>query len=169
MTVMVQITVPLYLYSFPVFVSTNASIHQCDLPHQNGVNMDILCVSSPNVSPFIDITEDMDIARNPSPMNDAELKSLNVLYFNGWSLKSFVTLIDDQSGTKVCKLSLYQQLIYGDDFDIICICEKWLNSGILDSELLSAYNILRRDRKDRVGDGELLEAKAEEHSCHPTR
>ena len=90
----------------------------------------------------------MDISPNPGPQqwND----SLRVLYLNTRSLKAFVDSPDD-CARKICKISLLQRLVYGEDFDVISLCEMWLNPTVLDGKILPGYNIFRRDRDGRGG------------------
>ena len=77
-------------------------------------------------------------------------ESLRVLYLNTRSLKAIVAS-SDNCARKVCKMSLLQRLAYGKDFDVISLCETCVNPTVLDSEILSGYNICRRDRDDRGG------------------
>lgn len=41
---------------------------------------------------------------------------------------------------KVAKSTLLQQLVYGGDFDVIGGCETWLNSTIVDGEILPSHS-----------------------------
>ena len=41
----------------------------------------------------------------------------------------------------------------------MAICETWLNDTVLSSELLSGYNIYRKDRSGRSGGGVLITVK----------
>jgi exonuclease III len=79
----------------------------------------------------------------------------NVLYLNARSIKAFVPLDDDPS-RKVCKMSILQELVYSNDYDIICLCETWLNDSVLNNELLPGYSIHRRDRQAQIGGGVLV-------------
>lgn len=129
-----------------------------------------VCLSSPDFHPMIDITIYMDIASNPGPTPLTPNSSLNTysvgtktmdglkaLYLNARSLKAFVSL--DGGSTKVCKITLLQQLVVRGAYEVICICETWLNESILNSEILPGYSIFRRDRPDRVGGGILVAVK----------
>lgn len=52
------------------------------------------------------------------------------------------------------KLGVLQGIVYGQDLDVICLTETWLNESIVDHKILpTAYNIYRCDRVGRVGDG----------------
>jgi exonuclease III len=53
----------------------------------------------------------------------------------------------------------FQNLVYSEDPDIVCVNETWLNEDIKNSEILhSGYNIFRNDRESRGG-GVLLAIK----------
>ena len=55
-------------------------------------------------------------------------------------LKAFATDPDQPNATsKVCKITLLQRLVYSAKYDIVCICETWLNDSVLNSELLPGY------------------------------
>ena len=69
--------------------------------------------------------------------------------------------------SKICKISLLQQLFYGEDFDVISLCETWLNPTVLDGEILPGYNIFRRDR-DGLGGGVLIAVKNTIHASRRT-
>ena len=57
----------------------------------------------------------------------------------------------------------FQAAVYGADFDIIAISdETWLNSCILDLEILpSGYQLHRKDRQDRRGGGILFASRSD--------
>ena len=67
-----------------------------------------------------------------SKRNDSQ-HGLNCLYLNTRSLKAFVKTDDNCS--KVCKINIFQQLVYCGGYDVDCVCETWLNDGVFDSEL----------------------------------
>ena len=123
-----------------------------------------------------------DIALNPGPMttaphllpNDAHANSestrgnitstrndsqhgLDCLYLNSRSLKAFVKTDDNCS--KVCKIDIFQQLVYCGGYDVVCVCETWLNDCVFDSELLPGYSIFRRDSIGKTGGGVLIAVK----------
>ena len=102
----------------------------------------------------------MDIATSPGPvrLSKSDNNNLKVPYLNARSLKSFVS-IDNNSSSKVCKISLFQELVYAGDYEVICISETWLNDTFLDSELLQGFNNFRRDRKGKIGGGVLIATK----------
>ena len=59
--------------------------------------------------------------------------------------------------TKVCKISLFQDLVYSGNYDVVCVCETWLNNSVLSSEILPNYGtVYRRDRSGRAGGGVLV-------------
>ena len=134
----------------------NAPLHR---PQATWNKHGYLCLSPPDFDPNIDITIYMDIATNPGPVKSrTDNNSLNVLYLNARSVTSFVS-IDNNPSNKVCKITLLQELVYGGNYEVICICETWLNNTILDSELLPGFNIFRQDRIDRIGGGVLIAVK----------
>ena len=61
------------------------------------------------------------------------------------------------------KLLDFQAAVYSADFDIIAISdETWLNSCILDLEILpSGYQLHRKDRQDRRGGGFLFASRSD--------
>jgi len=83
---------------------------------------------------------------------------LNVLYLNARSVKAFVPL-DGNPSCKICKLTILQQLFFFCSYDVVAICETWLNDTVLSSELLSGYNIYRKDRSGKSGGGVLIAVK----------
>ena len=106
-----------------------------------------------------------DVATNPGPCSfipnsDAKYSSdLKVLYLNARSLKSFVS-IDDNPTNKVCKITLLQELVHSrGSYEVICICETWLNNTVLDAKLLPEFDIFRRDRTVKAGGGVLIAVK----------
>ena len=52
----------------------------------------------------------------------------------------------------VNKLSAFQSYVYSQNFCIVAITETWLNSFIMDNEILpSGFNLYRKDRTTRGG------------------
>ena len=83
-----------------------------------------------------------------------------ILYLNARSLKAFVHS-PENTYTKVCKISLFQDLVYSGNYDVVCVCETWLNNSVLSSEILPNYGtVYRRDRSGRVGGGVLVVVKS---------
>ena len=67
--------------------------------------------------------------------------------------------------SKQCKITLLQHLVYSATYDIVCICETWLNASVLSNELLPGYCNFRRDRVRKIG-GVLVAVK---NNIHVTR
>ena len=84
---------------------------------------------------------------------------------NTRSLKAFVPSTTDCT-SKQCKITLLQHLVYSATYDIVCICETWLNASVLSNELLPGYSIFRRDRVRKIGGGVLVAVK---NNLHATR
>ena len=100
-----------------------------------------------------------DKATNPGPVCNSSSLGLKVLYFNARSLKALVHPNGDNS-VKICKISLLQQLTYSGNYDVVCVCETWLNNSILSSEILPNYgSVFRCDRVGRIGGGVLVAVK----------
>ena len=94
----------------------------------------------------------------------SQVEALNALYLNARSLKAF---IPSNTGvtSKQCKITLLQHLLYSAAYDIVCICETWLNATILSSELLPGYFIFRCDRVGKIGGGVLVTVR-EQLTCN---
>lgn len=100
-----------------------------------------------------------DVQVNPGPVYSSYAShslGINFLYLNARSLKAFVQRDDNSDSYKVSKITLLQQLVHGGTYDVVCICETWLNGSVLSSELLPGYSIFRRDRLGKVGSGVLV-------------
>ena len=96
---------------------------------------------------------------NSQTTDNSTTLGLNVLYLNARSLKALVRPIGDKS-EKNCKISLLQQLAYSGNYDVVCVCETWLNNSILSSEILPNYgSIFRCDRAGKIGGGVLVAVK----------
>lgn len=73
--------------------------------------------------------------------------------------RSLKAVVKDERSTE-SKIGLFKDVVYGQDLDVICITETWLNNTVYDHELLpSGYKIFRNDRKGRVGGGVLIATK----------
>ena len=60
----------------------------------------------------------------------------------------------------VRNLHRFQDLLYAETSDVICVNETWLNQNISNSEILhTGFTIFRRDRSDRGGGGVLIAIK----------
>ncbi|CAB4029136.1 Hypothetical predicted protein [Paramuricea clavata] len=86
-----------------------------------------------------------DIATNPGPACSSTYScpvqntALRCLSFNARSLKS---VNKQEDGSTTSNLSMFQDLVYSDSFDIITVTETWLNDTILNKEILPCgYNI----------------------------
>ncbi|CAB4011989.1 Hypothetical predicted protein [Paramuricea clavata] len=102
-----------------------------------------------------------DVATNPGPTSDSQSRDgFKILYLNARSLKAFVHPPGNTS-TKVCKISLFQDLVYSGNYDVVCVCETWLNNSVLSSEIIPNYGtVFRRDRTGRIGGGVLVAIKS---------
>ena len=125
--------------------------------HVNWTKHGHTCYSTPDFRSTFDLTIYMDISSNPGPVHPSDC--LRAIYLNARSLKALVPIADDCS-TKLCKITILQ-LVHSGDFDIVCICETWLNHTVFDNEILPNYSIFRRDRKDRTGGGILVAVKSD--------
>ncbi len=101
-----------------------------------------------------------DVETNPGPVKTTRTdnNNLKVLYLNARSVKSFIAT-DNHPSNKVCKITLLQELVHAGDYEVICVCETWLNKTVLDSELLPGFNIFRKDRNGKIGGGVLIAVK----------
>ncbi len=105
-----------------------------------------------------------DVHPNPGPIQMSSRKPvgrnmncLRTLYLNARSLKAIVESPDDRA-KKTCKLTILQNPVYLEQYDIVCVCETWLNELILDNEILPGYTIHRKDRRGNVRGGGALVA-----------
>ena len=83
---------------------------------------------------------------------------IDVLYLNVRSLEASVH-VNEHDSSKVCKAILLQEIVYSGGYDVVCTCETWFISTILDGELLLGYFILRLDREGKKGGGVLVAVK----------
>lgn len=72
------------------------------------------------------------------------VNGVSVLYLNSRNLP-FVSLSDGSVASKVCKITLLQQLVYRGNYDVTRVCDTWLDNSVADCELLSGHSIYRRD------------------------
>ena len=81
--------------------------------------------------------------------------SLTLFAFNARSLKS---VNRHEDGSTTSNLSMFQELVYSENFDIITVTEAWLNDTISNKEILPiGYHIARRDRmSEKRGGGVLM-------------
>ena len=79
---------------------------------------------------------------------------INRLAINTRSLKSIHR--DSESNRTVCNLERFQNLVYNENSDVICVTETWLTDEVSNKEILhSGFTIYRKDRTNRCGGGEL--------------
>ena len=96
---------------------------------------------------------------NPGPVSAATAGKINCRVMNARSLKSYHK-DSTTNWQSVCKLHRFQNLVYAENYDVICVNETWLNQNISNSKILhSGFTILRRDRSDRGGGGVLIAIK----------
>ena len=77
---------------------------------------------------------------------------------NSRSIKALVNG-NNAACSRINKLVLFQNLVYLEQFDIVCVCETWLHEGVLDNEILQGYTIYRNDRLNNRGGGVLVAIK----------
>ena len=106
-----------------------------------------------------------DIATNPGPACSSTYNcpvqntALRCLSFNARSLKS---VNKHEDGSTTSNLSIFQDLVYSQNFDIITVTETRLNDTISNKEILPCgYNIVRRDRMTEKRGGGVLMALRE--------
>jgi hypothetical protein len=113
---------------------------------------------------FLCILLSGDIATNPGPNNHFTYQphtgtrtlSAKCLVIKSRSLVSF----HKSNGKQSCHLSKFQELVYSEEADLVCVTETWLKNDIDNAEILpSEYTIYRKDRNSRAG-GVLLAVKS---------
>jgi hypothetical protein len=134
--------------------------------HRYGLQLNI---ANSNLHLLLRILLAGDIATNPGPVQSRRTDNncLEVLYLNARSVKSFVST-DNIPARKVCKITLlHYDLVYGGNYEVICICETWLSDTIINSEPLPGFrnfsgnspNIFRQDIIGKIGGGVLIAVK----------
>ena len=129
-----------------------------------GLNLNIHCKL---LHLFLLILLGGDIATNPGPISSSNLRnkrtlkhSFNCLFLNARSLKSIHK--DKESNLPVCNLQCFQELVYSENSDVICVNETWLNDTISNKEILDPeFTIYRKDHKYRRGGGVLIAVKTD--------
>ena len=89
-----------------------------------------------------------NIATNPGPYKhiNRENQSVKCLALNARSLMSLHKINIGNYMTD-SNIERFQNLVYSEDPDIVCVNETWLNEDIKKSEILhSGYDIFRKDR-----------------------
>ena len=104
------------------------------------------------------LANDVEINPGPAKSTTTYNSDMKVLYLNARSVKSFIT-IENIPRNKICKITLLQELVHSGDYEVICVCETWLNETVLDSEILPGFNVFRKDRKGKIGGGVLIAIK----------
>ena len=89
-------------------------------------------------------SDEQNTARLTSDLsNTCRNTQTNLIYLNARSLKSVTSNVN--------KIRDFNALIELSDSDIFGITKTWLNSNILDSELISdQYTVYRKDREETV-------------------
>ena len=95
-----------------------------------------------------------DVEINPGP-RCKEKDSVKCVTINARSLTSLVKFND--SNKTESNLERFQNFVYSEDFDIVCVNETWLSAKVYNVEILhSGYTIVRNDRITRGGHGGVL-------------
>ena len=130
--------------------------------HRHGLQFNI---ANSNLHILLCILFAGDMATNPGPAcnstgilsQNSQLKSL---VLNARGLKSINR--DQVSNQTVCNLQRFQNLLYNESSDVICLNETWLNNSISNEDILhSGFTIYRKYRKDRYGGGVLVAIKTD--------
>ena len=96
---------------------------------------------------------------NPGPVSASTAGKINCLVMNIRSLKGYHK-DSTTNWQSVCNLHRFQDLVYAENSDVICVNEIWLNKNISNSEILhSGFTIFRRDRSDLGRGGVLIAIK----------
>ena len=70
-----------------------------------------------------------DISPNPGPISASTAGKINCLVMNARSLKSYHK-DSTTNWQSVCNLHRFQDLVYAEKSDVICVNETWLNQNI---------------------------------------
>ena len=98
-----------------------------------------------------------DVAINPGP-SFSRNRVIKCMALNARSLKSIHR--DPESKTAVYNLERFQNLVYNENSDVICVNETWLTNEVSNKEILHAgYTIYKKDRANRCGGGVLIAIK----------
>jgi len=95
------------------------------------------------------LANDVEINPHPAKSTRTDNNDMKVLYLNARSVKSFIT-IENNPPNKICKITLLQELVHSGDYEVICVCETWLNETVLDSELLLGFNVFGKIEKEKL-------------------
>ena len=100
----------------------------------------------------------LETLTNPGPAPASKQLPIKCATINARSLKSIHKDVATNSTT--CNLQRFQDFVYGENLDVVCVNETWLNENISNSEILNSdYHILRKDRVSRNGGGVLIAIK----------
>ena len=88
-----------------------------------------------------------DVEINPRRKEDGSVKRVSM------NARSLTSLVKFNNGNKTeSNLERFQNFVYSDDSDVVCVNETWLSSNIYNAEILHpGYTIVRNDRKTRGG------------------
>lgn len=103
-----------------------------------------------------------DVASNPGPVGSSEsIPVIKCMVSNTQSLKSLKKVVNsDGSKALACNWHQFQDLVYSEDMDVVCVNETWLNESIDNSEILKDnYIIFRKDRSHNRAGGVLVAIK----------
>jgi exonuclease III len=104
-----------------------------------------------------------DIASNPGPAPPSKQLPIKCATINARSLKNIHK--DVTTNSIIRNLQRFQDFVYGENLDVVCVNETWLNENISNSEILNSdYNIFRKDRVGRNGGGVLVAIKSSSFS-----
>ena len=104
-----------------------------------------------------------DIATNPGPAPPSKQLPIKCATINARSLKSIHK--DVTTNSIICNLQRFQDFVYGENLDVVCVNETLLNENISNSEILNSdYIIFRKDRVGRNGGGVLVAIKSSSFS-----
>ena len=89
--------------------------------------------------------------------------NLKCIVSNAQSLKSFKKIQDSDGQLRLAQnLHRFQDLVYSEDADIVCVNETWFNHTIDNHEVLhNGYTIYRKDRSEQRAGGVLIALKTE--------
>lgn len=100
-----------------------------------------------------------DVATTPGPVPAPKQLPIKCATMNARSLKS-VQKVSPQIDSIISNLQRFQNFVYGENLDVVCVNEAWLNESIVDSEILNSdYHILHEKRVGRKSGGVLIAIK----------
>ena len=106
-------------------------------------------ISCNNTTSLICILLCGDVVTNPGPS-----KQFKCVTLNSRSLKS---LHKTATGRSISNIQCFQDLVYSDDIDVVCVNETWLNGNISSLELLNDnFTIYHKDCTAQRAGGVLI-------------